>query len=253
VSTLEDAVERLAPVSLEALDERAALRRRVDRKYVVAREDLAAVVDAAHGGYEVLEIDGHRSFDYESVYLDTPDLRCFRDHVESRRPRFKIRTRLYRETQACFVEVKVKTADEETAKRQRPHHPGAHGGLDPDARRFLDAALSELVGEPAPVKLAPSLTTRYRRITLGAVDGGERVTCDFELRLVAGDGRATKLREHLVLVETKTEEGGGAVDRLLAERGHEPVTVSKYRLGVGLLVADDAAHAGAGGLLDAFV
>ena len=32
---------------------------------------------------------------YESVYFDTPDLRCFPGHVEGREPRCKVRSRLY--------------------------------------------------------------------------------------------------------------------------------------------------------------
>jgi hypothetical protein len=251
--TLEDAIAALGPIGLDALDERAALRRRVDRKYVVARDAFQGIVESAGNAYEALEIDGHRSFDYESVYLDTPDLRCFRDHVEGRRPRYKIRTRLYHETEACFVEVKVKTADEETVKRQKEHDPSANGGLDPPARRFLDEWLCELTGEPAPDQLAPSLTTRYRRLTLSSIDGGERVTTDLDVRMATADERSTTLRDNLALVETKTEEGRGAIDRLLSERGHEPVTISKYRFGVGMLLEEDPGEAGAAWVREAFV
>jgi hypothetical protein len=249
---LDEAFAALAPVSLETLDERAALRRRVDCKYVVPRDELAAVVADAEAEYEALDIDGHRSFDYESVYLDTPDLRCFREHVDQVRPRFKIRTRLYRETEACFVEIKVKTADEETTKRQMPHDPSAHGGLDPESRRFLDEALHELAGRPAPERLAPSLTTRYRRSTLAAVDGGQRVTVDVDVRLAIADGRSITMRPPFALVETKTEEGKGTVDRLLTECGHRPVTISKYRFGIGMLIEEDPGEAGAASLQSAF-
>jgi hypothetical protein len=250
--TLDQALAALDPVGLDALDERAALRRRVDCKYVVARDELAAIVEELAGTYDALEIDGARSFDYESVYLDTPDLRCFHDHVDQRRPRFKIRTRLYHETQVCFLEVKVKTPDEETIKRQCDHDPSAMGGLNPAGRVFLDATLGELAGEPAPERLAPSLTTRYHRMTLGAREGGERVTTDLDVRLSTPDGRATRLRDDLALVETKTEQGRGPVDRALAERGQEPVTISKYRFGVGILLEDDPGEAGARRLQNAF-
>jgi hypothetical protein len=250
--SLEDAVGGLAPLTLEALDERAALRRRVDCKYVVARDDLAAVVAETGREYEALEIDGLRRFDYESIYLDTPDLRCFREHVDGVRPRFKIRTRLYRETEACFVEIKVKDDQDETTKRQLPHDPSRHGGLDPESRAFLDEAMRELAGQPVPERLAPSLITRYDRMTLAAVEGGQRVTVDTGVRLAAPDGAATTLRDELALVETKTEEGQGTVDRLLAERRLDAVTVSKYRFGVGMLLEGDPGEAGAAALHRAF-
>ena len=134
---------RLDPISLSEVDEQAALRRRVDTKYVASRSAVWDMVDRLRQRYKVLEIDGRRCFDYESVYLDTPDLRCFRDHVEEVRPRFKIRTRLYRETGVCFLEVKVKDADDETTKRQCEYDPVDHGTLTQEGRRFVDEALGE--------------------------------------------------------------------------------------------------------------
>jgi hypothetical protein len=56
----------------------------------------------------------------------------------------------------------------------------------------------------------------------------------------------------LPTVDLDTLDGGGAVDRLLAERGHEPVTISKYRFGVGMLLEDDPGEAGAARLREAF-
>ena len=83
----------LDPISLEQLDENAALRERVDTKYVIDRDRLVNTLDRLSGSYRVLEIDSRRSFDYESVYFDTSELNCFRDHIEGRRPRFKARSR----------------------------------------------------------------------------------------------------------------------------------------------------------------
>jgi hypothetical protein len=60
------------------------------------------------------------------------------------------------------------------------------------------------------------------------------------------------MRPRFALVETKTEEGKAAVDHLLAERGHQPVTISEYRFGVGMLIADDPSEAGAASLQRAF-
>src|SRR5205814_1442908 len=74
--------------------------------------------------HDVLEIDGRRWFEYRSVYFDTPDLCCFWDHVHGRLPRFKARTRLYRDTGSCVFEVKLKRSDEELDKRQTEHRDG---------------------------------------------------------------------------------------------------------------------------------
>ena len=113
--------------------------------------------------------------------------------------------------------------------------------------------MRKLAGRPLPQRLAPSLTTSYYRITLAAVDGGQRVTIDLDVRLATPDGAATTLRDDLALVETKTEEGGGPVDRRLADGGHDHVTISKYRFGVGVLLEGDPSEAGAARLHRAFL
>jgi len=245
-------LEELEPVSLEELDERSALRRRVDTKYVVSAERLRELIGELSGRYQVLDIEGSRRFGYDSVYFDSPDLRCFRDHVEDRRPRFKARSRLYRQTGVCFFEVKVRVADE-TLKRQLPYDTQAHGSLTDEARGFLRETLREIAKESPPEDLAATLSTRYDRITLAAREGGERVTTDLAVELGSMDDRSVTLRDGLVLVETKTEEGAGRVDELLRREGRDPISISKYRLGVGLLLAEDPESASVQSLRNCFV
>jgi hypothetical protein len=239
VKAFERAVARLEPLSLEQLDEQAALRQRVDTKYAVPEAVAEELVEGVADHYRALEIDGRRSFGYESVYFDTPDLRCFADHVEGRRPRFKVRSRYYRDTGACFFEVKVKRADETTIKRQRPYDREAHGSITEPARVFLEETLAELADQPAPADLAPSLSTSYERVTLAAKEGRERATFDLAVAMHAMDGRHAELREGSLFVETKTEAGQSRIDRELSAAGCTAMSISKYRLGIGLLLADD--------------
>jgi hypothetical protein len=250
---LEGALGDLDPIGLEELDEQAKLRRRVDAKYVTPADVAAATTRSLAADYSALEIDGRRRFTYESVYFDTPDLRCFRDHVEGVRPRFKIRSRYYRETEACFFEIKVKRADDETVKRQRPYDHADHGTITPQAERFLEETLGELAGEEPPGDLAPTLITTYERMTLAAREGGERATLDLAVKLRSMDGRGVELRDAVVLVETKTEAGESRLDAELRAAGCEAMSISKYRLGVGLLLADDPESAEADALRSCFV
>jgi hypothetical protein len=234
---IRDALSGLEPATLEEVDRRSALRHRVDTKYVVPRERLSEFIEAVDG-YDVLEIDGRRIFTYENVYFDTPDLRCFRDHVEGRRPRFKARTRYYTDTGKCFFEVKVKTGDD-LHKRQFDCDVTQHGVITDAAREFLRTSMTELAGEEAPEDLAPALSTSFRRATLSAREGGERATIDLEVILRAMDDRSVSLRDEYALVETKSERGEGAFDEALVAGGREPAAISKYRLGVGLLLTED--------------
>jgi VTC domain-containing protein len=211
----------------------------VDQKYVLAWERLAELALQLRESHDALEIDGARLFSYSSVYFDTPDLVCFRDHVEGRVPRFKVRSRAYHESGVCSFEVKVPLDKERNVKENLECGLSDHGQITPDARRFLEKVITQLTGREAPDELRPSLTTRFRRGTLGARDGGDRITLDFELRMERPDGSAVCLAPDLVVVETKSEAGEGRLDRIMREAGQAPVSLSKYRLGVGTLAAHD--------------
>ncbi len=227
-------LDELTGISLGEVDERAALQKRVDTKYLIPRADLDALLERLAGDHDALEIDGERAFRYRSVYFDTPDLECFHDHVDDVRPRFKVRTRCYLDAGACQFEVKVKDADGETDKSSVEHPADTPDTLTDDARE-----LAREKGIGSVDALRPSLITAFRRFTLAAREGGERITGDLGLRLESPDGRVAVLDEGLVLLETKTEEGDARAHDLLAALGHEPVSLSKYRIGIDLLVEPD--------------
>jgi hypothetical protein len=231
---LQDRLAGFRGVSLKRLDERAALLRRVDRKYAVERERFLELLELLRDDHEVLEIDGRRSFAYGSVYFDAPDLRCFWDHVLGRVPRFKARTRLYRDTGICVFEVKLKRNAEETDKRQIEHPADSSNQLTEAATRCLVEALSDASLRP-PAELAPTLHTSFRRITLGARESGERLTCDLDVRLTAPDGKTATLADSVVLVETKTDRDEGSVNHALGRMGIDEISLSKYRVGMSLV------------------
>jgi hypothetical protein len=178
-------------------------------------------------------------FSYSSVYFDTSDLLCFREHVEERQPRFKVRSRAYAESGVCSFEVKVKREDGETAKENLDYHLDDHGSITPEARRFLEEVIERGTARTATPRLEPALTTSFRRGTLAARDGSDRVTIDLEVRMERPGGSAVCLVPDHVVVETKSEAGEGRCDRLLREAGVIPISLSKYRLGIGTLAASD--------------
>jgi hypothetical protein len=236
----EELVAKFEPVALEELDERAALLRRVDNKYAVERKRFAELLERLRSDHQVLEIDGQRSFGYRSTYFDTPELRCFTDHVEDRQPRFKARTRLYVDSDSCVFEVKLKRNGGETDKRQADHAVGDVERFTDSARRCLEEALGD-AGLQAPERMSATLRTSFRRITLAAREGSERLTCDLAVQLSRPGGDATSMRDGVILVETKSESGDSPADRALAELGLEPISLSKYRVGMSLVGGANAA------------
>jgi VTC domain len=236
---LERLLGGFSAIGLDELDARAALQRRVDTKYLVSIDELADLLADLRADHQALEIDGRRSFSYESVYFDTGDLRCFRDHVADRVPRFKVRSRLYVNSAECYLEAKVKRNDQETDKEQVEIDPEERGRVEPARAEFLRGALDCVAEPPSPDELEPALITRFARCTLAAADGSERVTCDGSLEVRRANGGSARLRSECIIVETKTEDGEGRCDRLLERAGIRSVSLSKYRVGVGLLLAED--------------
>lgn len=234
---LAEQIERLRPVSLEEMDERAALQQRTDQKYLVETGQLAELLERASDEQDVLEIEGGRSFDYESVYFDTPGLVSFHEHVEDRAPRWKARTRSYVQSGTCNFEVKLKLLDDETLKRSVDHDPERRQELTPEARELLASVLGDCRIELPRDDAGPTLVTRFKRVTLVAAAAAERTTIDVALEIEAPGTGSLVMRDGHAVVETKTEDGHGRMDGLMAEHGLEPVGFSKYRLGVGLLLA----------------
>ena len=233
-----------APVTLAELDATAALQTRVDRKYVLTPDEVAALLAtlSAHGP-RVLEIDGDRSFTYASTYYDTADLLTFRLAARRRRRRFKVRTRTYVDTgNATFLEVKTRAARGVTVKERRPWEPAtplAGEGLD-----FVDDRLAAArLDAPPSAHLAPVLRSAYRRTTVLLPDA--RMTLDTGLRWRLADdtaGRGTADVGDLVVVETKAGTAPSSADRALWRAGHRPDRISKYATGLATLRPDLPDH-----------
>lgn len=232
-ASLRRVLEGFEAVSLEELDASASLQRRVDNKYLISWEQFTELAGRLRDDHRVLEIDGRRCSTYESIYFDTPSLRCYEDHVAGRRPRFKARSRFYRSTGECVFEVKLKRADGEMDKRHLEYPVESRAHLTPRARDFLDQSLREAGLEGGDFQ--PSLTTGFMRVTFGSRRAPERTTCDFAVQLSRPGEAPAQMREELCLVETKSEHGSSPADRVLAEIGVEPRSFSKYQVGIQML------------------
>lgn len=218
----------LAPIGLEELVARASLQTRIDRKYVVPVQTLAALVDGLPDA-RVLEIDGRRTFAYESVYHDTPGLACYLGAARRRRHRYKVRTRTYLDSGASFVEVKTRGPRGCTIKTRRP--TTARGALGDEDRAFADELLDDAPG----ALLAPVLASRYDRTTLFLPDDASRTTVDTDLVWTSALTGAEDRLTGRAVVETKTGSTPSAADRLLWRLGHRPVRISKYGTGMAAL------------------
>ncbi len=225
----------MAPISLDALTSSAGLLKRVDRKYVLTRDELAALLLNLLGSVSVLEIDGKRSFGYESVYFDTPGLASYNGAVRSRPDRFKVRTRTYLDAGTSMLEVKTKGRRGATIKQRCEHVAQDPSQIGFEGMRFINAVLPSAVGEsPDIAELQPTVTTSYDRITLVGSDDVSRITIDANLSCVDTRGSRVHLDGKYV-VETKSAAAPCAADRVLWSLGRRPEKISKYGIGIAAL------------------
>lgn len=236
MSGLAEWLARFEPASLEDLEASAPLQRRHDAKFLVDVTDLGELLDVLVGRMRVLEVAGLRSTPYRTTYFDTPDLSCFRSHVQRRRRRYKVRTRTYADD-LTMLELKIKSLRGLTVKH-RWHHPDPDPAVLGEAARALVAAeVQTSYGWTLPTELLPSLQTEFRRTTLADLELGERVTIDLSLS-VGSDGVRHALDPGVAVVECKTTHLHGPVLVAMARLGHYPAEISKYGVGITLLRSD---------------
>ena len=227
--------ERFAPVGLQQLEAQAALRDRMDVKYIVPPALLGPLAGRLSATHRVLEIEGLRAFAYDTTYYDTSELRAYRDHLQRRRRRFKCRARDYVDSGLCAFEVKLKGARGRTIKHRMAYEREHVGAPSEPALRFLRECVERCYGRPPHGELQAAMLVTYTRVTLAAPELGERLTVDFDLAFRAPGGAAGRMADGAVIVESKSDRGGAAADRALRALGVRPVLgCSKYCLATGL-------------------
>jgi VTC domain len=230
-----DAASMVTPIGLAELNALAELQTRVDRKYFVPAQAFRRLIAELGDDIKVLEIGGLRTFGYESVYFDTPQLTTYRAHVQRRRNRFKARTRTYTDTGLCMFEVKLTGSRGETVKQRVPHPEQHRAELTDDALAHLARSLCQAYHQDVPAGMGPTLVTTYRRTTFVTRTGDARLTCDTGLVCLDLEHEVRDTGTH-VLVESKSGgQGGSAADRILRELGVRPASVSKYCVAVAAL------------------
>ena len=234
--TLDD----LPGTTLETVLGQAALQTRVDRKYLLAADELPGVLGGVDGGLAVLRIGERQGFGYHSTYFDTPDLEAFRLAGQGRRRRFKVRTRVYRDSGDAWLEVKTRGQRGATVKDRTPYELADAGRLTPAARAFVARTLDERGVDGVDVaELVPALHTSYVRTTLLLTDPGatSRATVDTGLVWRRPWTETALSVPDQVIVETKGGTVPSSLDRALWRAGFRPGRISKY--GAGLAALDD--------------
>lgn len=230
-------VRFLPPVGLEELNAEAALQTRVDRKYVVPAGLARQLLATFRTDMRILEMDGSRSFAYDSVYFDTANLDSYLLAARGRRRRYKIRTRTYVDSAVSFLEVKTEGAREATVKERMPYQLEDRARLTVEGLDYVRETLAASVGAMPSGRLGPVLETRYNRTTLYLPESGSRATIDTDVTWQR-PAHAAWVLDDAVIVETKSGSTAGPLDRHLWAHGVRPSRISKFATGLAALCPD---------------
>jgi hypothetical protein len=222
------AAATLAPVGLDRLAT-AALMDRVDTKYLVPADRVAALLHEAGPAYRILEVEGRRLARYHTRYFDTEALALYHAHHRGRALRHKVRIRSYLDLGHRYLEVKRRANTGRTTKA-RVRLPD--GAAEADALAALAAEpLRALAPDDPAHALRPTVDVAYTRVTLVHLAAAERVTLDLLLTVRGRDGEATF--PAVATVEVKqARRGHSAFADALRRAGGRAESLSKYCLAV---------------------
>jgi len=234
-TALADTLAEFPKASSALLAERG-LQKRVDTKFILSLDALRRTLRQIRPDYALLTAEGAASARYKTLYFDTPDYLCVREHNRGRRPRHKIRIRHYLDRQLSFLEIKNKTNADETIKARRQIRFGQEN-LGEEDRQFIDDH-----NPIAATALQPSLRTDFQRITLLGLESMERAT--FDLHLCFSGSKSDAGLPGAVIAEIKQDRFRARSPIMLAMRDAHvmPVSISKYCTAASLLLPSVRMH-----------
>lgn len=237
---LQEIVFRFYPISLKDLKTKAELLHRRDNKYVLSTDKIFLFLQAAQIDFDILEINNFRQFSYYSQYFDSQEFHTHQDHNKGRRKRIKVRYRSYINSDLHFFEVKMKGFRKLTQKYRlsiKPHELLLNGKLHPKLQNFCHNTLKKNDYNIWKHCFIPSINVYYKRITLVAKGGSERITIDNRVAFSDIDqSQLLYLNNERWIVEIKSSTGRTAMDRWMLRSGQRPLAkCSKYGMGINLI------------------
>lgn len=225
---LNETVSRLNPISLGEMDS-IKLMERVDTKYVFKVDQIPEILSHLKSHYRILEVDGCRMVNYESLYYDTPTFDLYYKHHQGKMNRYKIRFRKYVESNLSFFEVKYKNNKSRTIKK-RIKQDDIQLSLTETTKGFLSKHAF-----PVSLMVEATMYVYYKRLTLVNNNLTERVTIDIDLNYAKLNNQKVQFK-NLAIVEIKQDKASKSEMALLLKKKHlRQGSISKYCLGIATL------------------
>ena len=211
-------------ITLEEMNS-VSLMKRVDTKFILKESQLLEVLSKLYKDYKILQIDQERLMKYSTLYFDSQNKKCFKDHHNGKLNRYKIRMRKYLVSDICFLEIKKKNNLGITNKIRR-QIKDFETDLTLDSKEFItNSNINNLF-------LEPSLYNNFSRMTFVNKSEAERLTIDVDLSF--SFGAKEKKFDKLVVIEIKQEGKrlNTTINRVLKSMSILPTNFSKYCIGI---------------------
>lgn len=230
MSHLADIRQLLEPLPSISLEEMKGIRlmQRTDTKFVTDIATLKQLLVLVRGQYYAQVVEGERLNPYTTTYFDSCNYEFFRRHQCGARPRTKVRARVYESSGMCFLEIKRKDNHGKTRKVRTPV-PSVKHVLEERAGESFLREQSEWDFD----HLHPTLSNRFRRLTLVNLGKTERLTIDFELSFYNHDSATSHKMDEAVIIELKRDgRVPSPILPLLRQLRIKPAGFSKYCVGI---------------------
>ncbi|MCK3685867.1 polyphosphate polymerase domain-containing protein [Maribellus sp. YY47] len=227
-----DVLSEFEAISLDEMDQ-VKLMNRFDSKFCLTSEELNSIFEEIKNDYFVLEVEGIRSQQYNSIYYDTPDDQFYISHHNGRANRMKLRKREYTDSDIVFLEIKHKTNKGKTRKTRMEVN-----GLEPE----LSRAEKEYLKQHLPAgetELKAKFGTSFRRITLVSRNFDERCTIDTDLCFNSFGTSSSKCKDFAIIeLKRDGQKSQTKLATVLKQRGIYQQNFSKYCIGRAMNEAD---------------
>ena len=224
---IEEQLMHLSPITLGEMSS-IRLMNRTDMKFLTNLSGLLQLLDKVEGCYFAQDIDGRRVANYATTYWDDADTHwMFRIHHCGHRPRVKVRVRSYVDSDMHFLEIKKKNNRGKTSKKRI-----AVSSPEAVSQQHLgEEFLKERTGLTFQ-DIIPTLSNRFKRITLVNREKTERLTIDFDLHFYNHESGRNVMMDNIVIIELKRDgRVPSPILPLLRELRIKPSGFSKYCIG----------------------
>lgn len=224
MESIDSTLAAFEPITLGEMDS-VALMNRTDTKFVFRSDQLPGFLMQVVNDYKILEINGVRASKYQTLYFDTQDFKMYMEHHRGKPTRYKVRHRIYVDSNLHYFEIKFKNNKGRTIKN-RIKKKEVDYVIKDKAEQFLEEKTNF-----SAQSLFPKLWSNCSRITLVNKFTKERLTLDINLQFK--NDTEEKNLANVVIAEVKQEKlSPSPFIRLMKNNRVRAGSISKYCFGV---------------------